>query len=139
MKTEPTHTLAELCALVDLPVRTVRYYAQIGLLDKPDGETRAARYGARHVSQLLQIRKWTDAGLSLQRVRELLDGQGAEVPARPRRAGSVEVVSHLYVADGVEVLIEPTRAGLSPEQLREFTRGVMRLHAAIREQASTQE
>ena len=68
------HTLAELCALVDLPARTVRYYVQLGLVDRPVGETRAARYGARHLGQLLGIRKWQQAGLSLERIAELLGG-----------------------------------------------------------------
>ena len=43
-----TLTLDELAALVDLPKRTVRYYIQLGLVDRPEGETRAARYGPRH-------------------------------------------------------------------------------------------
>ncbi len=52
----PSYPLAELAVLADLPPRTVRYYVQIGLVDRPEGETRAARYGARHLEQLLQIR-----------------------------------------------------------------------------------
>ena len=51
----PSYPLADLCVLADLPLRTVRYYVQIGLVDRPEGETRAARYGARHLEQLLQI------------------------------------------------------------------------------------
>jgi len=34
------------------------------------------------------------------------------------------------VADGVEVVIEPGRAGLSPEQVRGFIQGVMAAFAA---------
>ncbi|QRF60020.1 MerR family transcriptional regulator [Variovorax paradoxus] len=135
MKSNPpspaaSYALADLCVLADLPPRTVRYYVQIGIVDRPEGETRAARYGARHLEQLLLIRKWTAAGVSLERIRELLQGQEAPVPARPRMAGSVEVRSHLTVADGVEVVIEPGRAGLSPEQVRGFIQGVMAAFAA---------
>jgi len=125
------HTLNELCVLADLPVRTVRYYVQNGLVDKPHGETRAARYGARQLEQVLLIKKWTAAGVSLDRIRELLHGEEAPVPARVRKAGSVEVWSHLHVTDGLEVAIEPGRAQLSPEQVRAFTRGVMALYASI--------
>lgn len=130
MKTDPSpaqsgYPLSELCVLVDLPPRTVRYYVQIGLVDRPHGETRAARYGATQLEQLLQIRKWTAAGLSLERIRELLHGDAPPVSPRPRAAGAVEVRSHLLVADGVEVVIDPRRAGLSPEQVRRFIRGVM--------------
>ena len=123
---EPSdYTLTELCRLIDLPARTVRYYVQQGLVDRPVGETRAARYGAQHLEQLLQIRKWSAAGVSLERIRELLHGEVPPVPLRQRVPGSVEVRSHLWVAEGVEVVIDPGQAGLSAEQLRQFLRAVM--------------
>jgi DNA-binding transcriptional MerR regulator len=125
------HTLNELCVLADLPIRTVRYYVQNGLVDRPQGETRAARYGSRQLEQVLLIKKWTAAGVSLERVRELLHGAEAPVPARARKPGSVEVCSHLFVADGLEMVIEPTRAQMSPEQVRAFAKGVMALYASI--------
>jgi len=124
-------TLSQLCVLADLPVCTLRFFVQSGLVDRPEGETRAARYGARHLEQLLLIKKWTAAGLSLERVRDLLHGAEPAVPAKPRQAGSLEVCSHLCVADGVELVIEPARAGLSPEQVRAFAKGVMALYASI--------
>ena len=127
----PSYPLSELCALVDLPVRTVRYYVQQGLVNRPQGETRAARYGQQHVEQLLLIKKWSASGLSLDRIRELLAGTEPGTPQRNRRPGSVEVVSHLYVADGLEILIEPGRAGLTPEQVRQFARGAMALYQQV--------
>lgn len=127
----PSYPLTDLCVLADLPLRTVRYYVQIGLVDRPVGETRAARYGATQLEQLLLIKKWTAAGLSLERIRELLRGEQAAVPPRARAIGSVEVRSHLMVADGVDVVIEPGRAGLSPEQVRQFIQGVMAAYALV--------
>lgn len=126
-----SYPLSELCVLADLPVRTVRYYVQIGLVDRPEGETRAARYFTHHLEQLLLIKKWTAAGVSLERIRELLHGEQAPIPPRPRAIGSVEVCSHLTVADGIEVVIEPGRAGLSPEQVRHFIKGVMAVFAQV--------
>jgi DNA-binding transcriptional MerR regulator len=131
MAESASHTLNELCMLADLPVRTVRYYVQHGLIDRPVGETRAARYGTRQLEQLLLIKKWTTAGVSLDRIRGLLQGEAAPLPAPARQAGSVEVHSHLHVADGLEIVIAPGRAQLSPEQVRAFTRGVMALHASL--------
>jgi DNA-binding transcriptional MerR regulator len=128
----PALTLDDLAHAVDLPKRTVRYYIQIGLVDRPEGETRAARYGARHLEQLATIRKWTAAGLSLERIRELLAGATSTVPPRPRAPGTVEVWSHVVLADGLELTIEPGRAELSPEQAREFAAGVTDLYEAIR-------
>ncbi len=128
---QTSYPLTELCVLADLPIRTVRYYVQIGLVDRPEGETRAARYFAHHLEQLLLIKKWTTAGVSLERIRELLHGEQAPIPPRPRAIGSVEVCSHLTVADGIEIVIEPGRAGLSPEQVRHFIKGVMAVFAEI--------
>ena len=127
-----TFTLDELATLADLPRRTVRYYIQLGLVDRPIGETRAAHYLPSHLEQLLQIRKWTAAGVSLERIRELLSGEPPPVPQRPRGAGSVEVWSHLVVTDGVELTLEPSRAGLAPEEVREFFRGVLALYENIK-------
>ena len=78
----PSYPLADLCVLADLPPRTVRYYVQIGLVDRPQGETRAARYGSKHLEQLLLIKKWTAAGVSLERIRELLHSGQPPVPPR---------------------------------------------------------
>lgn len=129
--TGPGHSLAELCVLANLPPRTVRYYIQIGLLDRPQGETRAARYGAAHLEQLQLIRKWTAAGLSLDRIRDLVRGEPAPVPPRPRAIGAIDVRSHLLVADGVELVIEPGRAGLSQERVRRFVKAVMAAFAQV--------
>jgi len=126
-----TYSLDELCTLSELPKRTVRYYMQLGLVDRPVGETRAAQYSSRQLEQLLLIRKWSQAGVSLERIRELLSGETPPVPPRPRAAGTVEVWSHLVVADGIEITLEPGRAGLTPEQAREFFQGVLALHQKI--------
>ena len=126
-----TFSLDELCTLTDLTKRTVRYYVQIGLVNRPEGETRAAKYSPQHLEQLLLVKKWTAAGVSLDRIRELLQGGSAPVPERGRVPGSIEVCSHLHVANGVELVIEPTRAGLSPEQLRQFVRAVMQAYAEL--------
>ena len=82
--TNPSYPLADLCVLADLTPRTVRYYVQIGLVDRPEGETRAARYGPQHLEQLLLIKKWTAAGISLERIRDLLKGEEAPIPARSK-------------------------------------------------------
>ena len=125
------YTLSELCVLADLPVRTLRYYVQNGLVDRPEGETRAARYGAKHLEQVLLVKKWTFAGVSLERVKALLHGEEPAVPPRAKRPGSIEVCSHLHVADGLEMVIEPTRAQMSPEQVRSCAKGVMALYQSI--------
>ena len=134
MNVPKTFTLDEIAALAELPRRTVRYYIQSGLVDRPQGIGKGASYAQHHVEQLLLVRKWQLAGLSLERIGEVLTQQsGGPLPPTPRRAGTVEVWSHLVVADGVELTLEPGRAGLSPEQVRAFARGVANLFEAVRE------
>ena len=125
-------SIDELSTLAGVTPRTVRYYLAEGLVDRPEGEKRGAHYLRRHLEQLLLIRRWTDAGLSLDRVRELIDG-APEDPA-PRRAppGSVEVWSRVTVADGLEVHVEPGRAGLTPDQARSLIRGITALYRQVR-------
>lgn len=130
-------TLDELCTLTDLPKRTVRYYIQIGLVDRPIGETRAAHYTPKHLDQLLTIRKWTGAGLSLDRVRELMTEADPGVPPpRPRKPGSIEVCSHIVIADGIELVIEPGRSGLGPEAVRSLLKVVMDGYEAVAKENS---
>jgi DNA-binding transcriptional MerR regulator len=136
MKTEPEQprrlSLDELSGLTETPRRTVRYYIQLGLVDRPIGETRAAYYTDRHIEQLLTIRKWTEAGLPLERIRQLLEGADPQVPPPPpRKPGSVEVRSHLVVDDGVELVVEPGRAGLKPEEVRELFKAVLEAYGRI--------
>lgn len=134
-------TLDELSALVEMNKRKVRYYIQKGLVDRPDGSGKGAFYGHRHVEQLLTIRKWKDAGVSLERIQELLgreqqqEGAPGRIvpPPRPRKAGAVEVWSHLTIADGIEVQIEPQRSGLSPEQIRALCRMIMQAYEQVQQ------
>jgi len=129
-----TFTLDDIAALAELPRRTVRYYIQTGLVDRPHGVGKGASYTQHHVEQLLLVRKWQLAGLSLERIGDVLKQQtSGPLPPTPRRAGTVEVWSHLVVADGVEVTLEPGRAGLSPEQVRAFVRGVTRVYEQLHE------
>ncbi|MBV6417432.1 MAG: hypothetical protein CMLOHMNK_02132 [Steroidobacteraceae bacterium] len=127
-------TLDEIAALAELPRRTVRYYIQSGLIDRPHGVGKGAYYTQRHVEQLLLVRKWQLAGLSLERIGDLLRQQDTgPLPPTPRRPGTVEVWSHLVVADGVELTLEPGRAGLKPEQVRAFFRAVTQAYTQIHE------
>jgi DNA-binding transcriptional MerR regulator len=134
MESPQSFSLAEIATLAELPLRTVRFYIQSGLVDRPHGIGKGAYYTKAHVDQVLTIRKWQLAGLSLERIGELMRQEAAgPLPPAPRRAGTVEVWSHLVVADGIEITLEPGRAGLSPEQVRAFFRGVTGLYEQLKE------
>ena len=125
-------TLEDIAALTEVPRRTVRYYIQQGLMDRPHGIGKGAYYTQHHVEQLLLIKKWSQAGLSLERIGEVMKQPTAGLlPPAPRRSGTVEVWSHLVVDDGVEVTLDPGRAGLTPEQVRAFFRAVARAYQEI--------
>lgn len=125
-------SIEQLATLAGVTPRTVRFYISEGLLDRPSGEKRGAHYLRRHLEQLLAIRRWSDAGLSLERVRELVAGASEDPPPRRLPAGSVEVWSRVTLADGLEIHIEPRRSSLTPEQVRSFVRGVTALYRQVR-------
>lgn len=111
--------------MTSVPKRTIRYYIQLGLVDRPVGETRSAYYTETHLDQLLKVKRLAAAGVSLDRIREVLSGEPSPVAMRARQPGSVQVRSHLHVAPGIELQIDSEEAGMSPEQLRAFVRAVM--------------
>ena len=124
---EQRFAIDELCALVDLPRRTVRYYMQEGLVDRPVGAKRGAYYTRRHLEQLMTIRAWRRTGISLEGIRERVrDGGDAssEPLPRSRRSGDVTLHTHITLAPGVELVIDPRQAGLSAEAVRALVRRV---------------
>ena len=125
-------SLNELCLLAELPLRTVRYYIQQGLVDRPHGEKRGAWYDRHHLDQLLQIRKWSSAGLSLERIRELLQGGPVTIPERPKQVGAIQVRSHVWLGPGLELQVSAEDAGLSPEQLRRLISAVTQAISVIK-------
>ncbi len=121
-----TFSLDELCTLTDLPKRTVRYYMQMGLVDRPIGETRAAHYLAAHLDQLLKVKQLSDAGISLERIAEIQNEEELPLPKKARKPGDIQVKSHVHVAPGIELQISPEEADMSPEQIRALVKAVMK-------------
>src|SRR4051794_35627969 len=93
------YNLEQLAALAGVNPRTVRYYIQLGLVDRPIGETRAAHYTWQHLKQLLEVRGYTEQGFSLERIGELMGGDVTPPPAANlTRPGSITVQSHIHLA-----------------------------------------
>lgn len=55
--------------------RTIRYYSTLGLLDRPRMEGRQARYGKRHLLQLLAIKALQGRGYPLAEIQTQLYGR----------------------------------------------------------------
>ncbi|HTY94823.1 MAG TPA: helix-turn-helix domain-containing protein [Steroidobacteraceae bacterium] len=119
-----TYSADELTALSGFPRRTIRYYIQLGLLERPVGETRAAHYGWQHLSRLLRIRELTQQGLSLEQIGRLLNAVVPEVRTDPA-PGTISIQSQIHLAPGMALTIDPAIAGLSSEQMRQLAREVL--------------
>ena len=129
------YSLDELCTLTDISKRTVRFYMGQGLVDRSEGQKKGAYYLEKHLLQLLEIKKWQKAGLSLDRIKELMQQDQVDElipPIVPQQPGSIEVWSHMIVADGVQLNIEARRAGLSPEQVRTLFNRIMKEYEQIK-------
>lgn len=127
-----TYTLDELCQLADINLRTTRYYIQQGLVPKPEGKNRGARYTTLHLERLLEVKKWQAAGLSLERIAELVEQPGAaDIPVKRPQPGSVELWSHLMIRDGLQLLIEPGRSGLNSAQIRRLAQEILAAYENI--------
>jgi DNA-binding transcriptional MerR regulator len=133
-----TYSVDELAGLSATPRRTIRYYIQLGLLDRPIGETRAAHYTWRHLRQLLEIRQLTEEGLSLEKIGERLRaGAGSAAVPVALVPGSITVRSHVHLAPGLKLVIEPDSAGISPEQLRTLVREILTIQTRLKQEEVT--
>ena len=120
-----TYSASELSLLTDIPKRTIRYYIQLGLVDRPVGETKAAYYVDTHLEQLLRVKNLTEAKVPLERIRQVMNGESEVPPTSIRKPGSIEVKTHLYVMPGVELQISAEETGMSPEQIRLLLKEVL--------------
>ncbi|MCK5809337.1 MerR family transcriptional regulator [bacterium] len=117
--------LAELSRLVDISPRNIRYYIQLSLVDRPIGSTKQAYYTASHVEQLLKIKRWQDAGLTLEKIREIVADSSSEIPKPQRKVGSISVISHILIAPGIELLVDPSEVEVSTHQLRAVVKKIV--------------
>ncbi len=64
-------TIDELVQVAGISKRTLKYYIQLGLVDRPIGETVSARYTINHIEQLKTIKNLQAQGFSLSRIASL--------------------------------------------------------------------
>src|SRR5919109_5558528 len=82
------YNLHNLAKKTGLTRRTIRYYVQRGLLPRPEGGGRGHYYTEEHLARIELIQQWRSQGVPLEKMKELLLGQGvvraahslAEVP-----------------------------------------------------------
>ncbi|MBM3465297.1 MAG: MerR family transcriptional regulator [Armatimonadetes bacterium] len=95
--------------------RTVRYYTTLGLIDRPTVQGRQARYGERHVLQLLAVKALQGMSLPLADVQARLYGKSdQELEAllgglRPMRRDTPPVVvrwQEVTIEPGLKILVD---------------------------------
>jgi len=123
--------------------RTIRYYQSSGLVDRPlRYQGRQARYGYRHLLQVLTVKLLQRQGSRLARIQSALaglssarlesavldglqlPGSASSAPAAPPAADSPRALVSVALAPGVVVTVDPALVA-DPQGL------VARLHHAL--------
>ena len=135
---EKRYTIEELSELTALPRRTIRFYIQTELVSRPFGEKRGAWYTLQHLEEILKVKRLAAEGFSLAQIKakELEETGGAPAKVMP---GAVCVKSHIAIAPGVELVVDPGEARLSAQELRDLVRGTLAALAAARKPREEQE
>ena len=128
MKTEKHYSLKELSTLVDMSARNIRYYIQQEIVDKPHGLNKGAYYTDEHLRQLITVKKYKDAGVSLERIAQIIhEEQNTPQVDYKIRPGNIEVISRIQLMEGLELSINPERSGLTQHEIRILSKGILEL------------
>lgn len=126
MNSSQKFSIDELSQLSGISRRSIRWYIQQKLIDRPEGLNCGAYYLRKHLDQLLLIRKWQENGLNLRKIRNILRGtHTAILPPKPRHTGEVETFKHILLARGVELVIDPKEAELNTPQVQLVIRAIL--------------
>ena len=98
-------TIDELSQVSGLSKRTIRYYVNGGLLDRPSGETKNARYDASHLEQIRNIKALREKGYTLARIVER------------REIGEPLTVIEIPVDPGISIEFRQEICGLTQPQM----------------------
>ena len=96
------HQIGEVAQRVDLSLRTVRYYEEMGLIT-PEERTHGGfrLYTEKNIERLFLIKQMKPLGFSVQEMRDLLDTRDALAeldPHDPRRQQAAEELSQFAEA-----------------------------------------
>lgn len=125
MENSKRYTLKELSSLVGMSARSIRFYIQEGVIDKPFGQNRGAYYTNKHLQQLLTVKKYKEAGVSLERIRQIIHEDSLPKVNYQITPGNIEVVSRIHLMDGVELIINPELSRLTQKEIRIITKTVL--------------
>ncbi|WP_433317059.1 MerR family transcriptional regulator [Micromonospora sp. CA-269861] len=122
MSGETRHTIGELAQRTGLSVKTIRYYADSGIVPPTDrSPTGYRRYGPDAVARLELVRTLRELGLDLATIRRVVD---REVPLREVAAAHAEAlaVQIRVLRSRQAVLTVAARRGSGPAEVDELHR-----------------
>ncbi|OQX75132.1 MAG: hypothetical protein B6D59_00305 [Campylobacteraceae bacterium 4484_4] len=121
-------TINELSAFVDMTPRNIRFYIQQGVVDKPIGQKKGAYYTQHHLRQLLTVKKYREAGVSLERIAQIIHEENTDHEiSYPVVPGKIEVISRIFLTAGVELTIDPEKSGLRQEEIRTLGKRILEI------------
>ena len=107
--------------------RTIRYYVQRGLLIPPQGGGRGSYYTDEHLERLKKIQKWSEQGVPLIHMRDMLEGKTPSTQVDVATGIMTVSLERFLLADGIELAFRPGQ--LSHEDLlriRTFVKDLIR-------------
>ena len=121
---EPEWTLDELARRADRALavedvrapngRAIRWYAMKGLVDRPSiGPGHAARYGERHLLQLVAVKRLQARGMTLAEIQRELAGATKQTLRRIADLGDFDIEREPAIAALAEQLIASEPAGVA--------------------------
>jgi len=114
------YSLKELTKLSGLTERTVRYYIEKGLVDRPLGQRKAAYYLYRHLEQLETVKRYREAGFSLERIARLMREGEVLDAVKEESAAPQQLLVRYAASEGLELTVDPETTGLSLADVREL-------------------
>lgn len=120
----PRFSLAQVAQMTGVAERNIRFYIQMELVPRPHGKRRGAWYDGTHVEKVLEVKRLSEKGLSLAAIRETLKPAADKPQTVGPAPGSVSVRTHIALADGLELVIDPLRLPFSQAALRRLAKAI---------------
>lgn len=118
------YSIQQLENMADISKRTIRYYIQLGILDRPLGMRKGASYTTKHLEQLITIKRWKEIGVSLERIANILSHHHAGI-IQPKQSGDTQIICRIFIVDGVTLDIDKEVSNLSDSQVRTIGRACL--------------
>lgn len=118
--------------------RTVRYYISEGLLPKPSGGPKYARYQLEHLRRIVAVRLWIDEGLSLEECRKKLEVRDHDLPLEPpvrhgrREPSNTKPPLPQSPPQAYDLIQHPPGFGDMVRRIRLTSHSVLEVHSGVR-------